>query len=349
MSTKISSRTPVRVDLAGGTVDIWPLYLILPNAITVNMGISLWAETEIEFDPAARDALVLEASDQNQRLELAWKDLENPVHPALDLHRRFLKHFLTLGGSPRGAFRIRTRATSPAGAGLGGSSALSISMIGALAKWADPSGALLARKERLIEIARDVESQVLRVPAGLQDYYGAAYGGLQKLQWGIAEHARHGYPDATRVEVERRLLTFYSGQSRNSGINNWILYKAFLDRDPEVTRKFDAILDATHAVDRALQAKDWAALGEAIRAEWTTRATLASGISTPEMNAFFSALSATHPKAAPKVCGAGGGGCFFVYFPELSDSVRKEVTLLAERHGFRPLPFHSSPAGLEVN
>jgi D-glycero-alpha-D-manno-heptose-7-phosphate kinase len=349
MSTKIHSRTPVRVDLAGGTLDIWPLYLILPDAITVNMGIDLWAETEIQYDPKARESVTLEALDQNQRLELSWNELQKPVHPALDLHRRFLIHFLTLGGSARGALAIRTQARSPAGAGLGGSSALSVSMIGALAKWADPSGSLLAQKEYLIEIARDVESQVLRVPAGLQDYYGAAYGGLQKLKWGVASHTRYGYSDAIRAEVERRLLTFYSGQSRNSGINNWILYKAFLDRDPEVTRKFDAIVRSTHAVDRALESRDWEALGQAIHDEWTTRATLAEGISTPQMNAFFTDLRSSHPKAAPKVCGAGGGGCFFVYFPDLTDPVRKEVLLLAERHGFRPLPFHSSPTGLEVD
>ena len=36
---RVEARAPARVDLAGGTVDIWPLYLFHPGAQTVNIAI----------------------------------------------------------------------------------------------------------------------------------------------------------------------------------------------------------------------------------------------------------------------------------------------------------------------
>jgi galactokinase/mevalonate kinase-like predicted kinase len=41
----VSVRVPVRVDLAGGTLDLWPLYLFHPGARTINVAVSLYAAT----------------------------------------------------------------------------------------------------------------------------------------------------------------------------------------------------------------------------------------------------------------------------------------------------------------
>ena len=41
----IESIAPPRVDLAGGTIDIWPLYLFHPGATTVNFALSLYARS----------------------------------------------------------------------------------------------------------------------------------------------------------------------------------------------------------------------------------------------------------------------------------------------------------------
>ena len=47
MAIKILSKAPTRIDLAGGTLDIWPLYLFLRNPLTVNVGIDLHAEARL--------------------------------------------------------------------------------------------------------------------------------------------------------------------------------------------------------------------------------------------------------------------------------------------------------------
>jgi D-glycero-alpha-D-manno-heptose-7-phosphate kinase len=244
---------------------------------------------------------------------------------------------------------LSTLARSPSGAGLGGSSTLNVAITGALATWAwDRTFEPIKDGEKLIEVSRDVETTVIQVPAGLQDYYGAMFGGLQSLNWGAGVHSREWLSNEIFSELENRVLLFYSGQSRNSGINNWQLFKSFIDKDPDVRGKFQSITQATHELKAALQREDWIGAGEAIRKEWNARKTLAAGISTPEMNQAFSIASTIAPHSAAKVCGAGGGGCFFIYLPEPTKDLRSRITEEFSKLGIRSLPFKAAPRGLEV-
>jgi len=349
------------VDLAGGTVDVWPLYLFLKNPITLNLGIDLFAEAEIEVTPASAGGshFTLASEDQSKELKFDWPTLlKEPsaqnIPPALELHWKLLYYFAHEKlSADHQAFdfnlKLSTRAKSPAGAGLGGSSALSIAIVGALATWAhdrviDPE----TEGEKFIQIVRDVETTVIKVPAGIQDYYGAMFGGLQVLHWGFGSHRREWLSDSTLAELDKRLILFYSGQSRNSGINNWVLFKGFIDNQEGVREKFAEIAKASEALDIALRAQDWKASGEAIAAEWSTRKTLAPGISTPEINAAFEEAARVAPVSG-KICGAGGGGCFFIYLPSADPAHRSEIiSKLGILSGIRHLPFTSSRRGVNV-
>lgn len=367
----IHSRAPTRIDLAGGTLDIWPLYLFLKHSLTLNLGIDLFAEASIELLPrseANSGQVILRSDDQRNELKIPWNRLQqaSQVPPGLELHYKLLNFFLEKRKQKgeadlTGDLVLRTLARSPAGAGLGGSSALSIALIGALATWAagtsiDP----LTEGESFIEIVRDVETTVIQVPAGLQDYYGSMYGGLQALRWGAGTHSRETLPEEIMEGLEKRLLLFYSGQSRNSGINNWSLFKGFIDGQDGIRDKFDEICAATRKLEKALQAQSWADVGTAIRDEWAVRKTLAAGITTPEIDRAFTAASQLTPISG-KVCGAGGGGCFFIYLPNefqgnshddahLADlfEIKEKIKKTVSAHGMRSLDFHRAPHGLEV-
>lgn len=362
MSTKPGSRetyvskAPTRVDLAGGTVDIWPIYLFLPGAITINLGIDLFAETTLEVAevPAGRKGAVrLLSKDQGVELTFGWDELATQkAPPQLELHLKLLRHFAHARTRSGGEIdlTLSTRAKSPAGAGLGGSSTLSVSMIGALGSWAE--GAPIDPQkvgEKFIEIVRDVETTVIQVPAGMQDYYGAMFGGLQCLKWLPGTNEREWLSPELLSGLESRLLLFYSGQSRNSGINNWALFKGFVDKDGEVRAKFEKIVAATRRLRAALEKRDWMEAGQAIAEEWKTRRTLAPGITTPEMDRAFAVAQKLFPGSSGKVCGAGGGGCFFIYLPEPPEASKKaalesELSAL----GVRPLPFRAVPKGVEI-
>lgn len=363
MTLKIRSKAPTRIDLAGGTVDIWPIYLMLERPSTINLGIGLFAEAELTESHVSADqaGVWFRSGDQSSELGFSWEELlglnklETP--PWLELHWKLTRHFArgreALGGltsQDRKSLRLelKTNAKSPAGAGLGGSSTLSVAIIGALSKWSAHLSKEIYTQHQLIEIVRDTETTVIQVPAGLQDYYGAMYGELQRIDWNTGHHTRTAYSHEQGQGMNDRLLLFYSGQSRNSGINNWALFKQFIDRTGPVREQFAAISAATEALHQALVKHDWSAVGQAIAQEWSVRRGLAPGISTPEIDEAFK-QAFKQGAVAGKICGAGGGGCFFAYMDDPNPDLRSRVLKAVEQvPGIVSLPFEWTPHGLTV-
>jgi D-glycero-alpha-D-manno-heptose-7-phosphate kinase len=351
---QIISRAPVRIDVAGGTVDIWPLYLLLPHPKTVNFGIDLFAETKLTAQESKTPLVRLVSADLGIEETWQWNDLLADKEPntRLALPLKLLRYFSQkVPNAQTQDITLTTTAKSPSGAGLGGSSALSISLIGALFAWANPNAPLDLKKdgEHLIALTRDVESQVLYGPAGLQDYYGAAYGGLQILEWKLAQNERRSLGEEALRWIADRTLLFYSGQSRNSGINNWQLFQGLINKSSEVEERFLKICAATETVVNALESLDANQLLNGVNAEWAARRQLANGISTPDMD---QALIEAKKKSevAFKVCGAGGGGCFFVLLPDADPKRRSAVqqAVLAGAKAIRELPFQPVASGLTV-
>ncbi|HAR41962.1 MAG TPA: hypothetical protein DCS07_04920 [Bdellovibrionales bacterium] len=356
----IYSKAPTRIDLAGGTVDLWPLYLFLNKPVTLNLGIDLFAEARIEEKASAGTGeVLLRSEDQNLEMKVPWNALDAFINedsiqapPALELHFRLLRYFLQkraeLGNKELGFdLVLSTRARSPAGAGLGGSSALAVAIVGALASWVYGEIDPIRDGEKLVEIVKDIETTVIHVPAGVQDYYGAMFGGLQSLKWRAGSHQRGWLPEKIVKGLEERLLLFYSGKSRNSGINNWALFKAFIDNQGDVREKFQKITDATRRLETALLAGNWEAAGQGIAEEWAIRRTLANGITSPEIDRAFAA-AAKIASVSGKICGAGGGGCFFILVPSADPAIKNRIRKAIEADGIRALPFQASLTGLEV-
>ncbi|MGK5082736.1 hypothetical protein WDW37_05465 [Bdellovibrionota bacterium FG-1] len=365
---RIDAQAPTRIDLAGGTVDLWPLYLFLEQPVTLNLGIDLYAETTLEITPTTdpnKGTVHLRSDDQGHSLKMGWAELDTATAPApLELHLKLLRYFarerLEQAGRKNLGFdlTLSSRARSPAGAGLGGSSTLSIAMAGALAGWAREGTQretldILRDGEKLIEIVRDIETTVIQVPAGIQDYYGAMFGGLQSLRWRAGQHERVWLPEGILADLEKHILLFYSGQSRNSGINNWMLFKSFIDDRGQggVRTKFGQIVKATQHLETALMTRNWHDAGVAIAEEWAVRKTLAPGITTLEMERAFEAAQKISPISG-KVCGAGGGGCFFVYLDDVlgerAEAIKTQTQEAFAQQGIKLLPFHAVPRGLEV-
>ncbi|MBN23179.1 MAG: hypothetical protein CL678_17975 [Bdellovibrionaceae bacterium] len=316
----ITVKTPIRADLAGGTLDLWPIYLLLPSPMTINVGLSLFAQTQLKIKPGT-GLVSMKSIDQNQEIKTQISSFLNEDIPScFRLQQCLLEQAQELSevhlNSSLNSFDLEfeTHAKSPAGAGLGGSSSLNISLTTAILSWIYGWSTITPEliENEIIPFAQDCESKVLWGPAGLQDYYGAAYGGLQKLKWRAAHHQRVAYPHTTLKELESKLWLYYSGESRNSGINNWDLYKKFIDGDSEIQNKFKLLNDATHSLDQTLQNQDWLHVGKSIQSEWKVRSSLSPTISTPKIDEAFK-ISNSLDLETYKICGAGGGGCFFIY------------------------------------
>lgn len=320
---------PTRVDLAGGTLDIWPLYLFHPGSLTVNVAIDRRARCRVETGIAG---MHLESRDTGSIVE------GRDVHELLAMAEPPLAAFVLSALGVQSGMRVVTESRVPAGSGLGGSSAL------AVATAAAASHALGRRLEpdELLPIVRDAEAQCIGVPTGVQDYLAALQGGALALHLN-AGGVRVERLALARDRLEQRLLLVDPGARRFSGINNWQVFKAQVDGDAGVREALAQIARVARRTREALLAGEPEAVAELLREEWETRKRLAPGVVTPETERV--AQIALALGGAAKVCGAGGGGVVAVW-----DGCGQRERLRSELRGagFALVPFRMDEAGLAV-
>ena len=314
---RVHASAPTRIDLGGGTLDIWPLYLLHDDVQTLNAAITIRAECRLSATPDRRLRIIARDTDASTTVD-HWSELDD--QPALRLLARILRFFRASG------LEIETRSAAPVGAGLAGSSALNVALCAALARW----HARRLEPEELMALALNLEAQAIGVPTGAQDYRPAVYGGVAAMELGPAGVAR--VPLAVDPgALNDRIVLIYTGQSRDSGINNWEVTKRRIDGDPTLASLLDEIRDATRGLRQALDNADWTAVASCVALEWDLRKRLAPGVTTDRLEALIRCGRNAGADAA-KVCGAGGGGCvLFLAEPDAVGPVRRALAAAGGR------------------
>ena len=338
MAEKITATASCRVDLAGGTLDLWPLYLFHSGAVTVNFALSIL--TRATITPSSGSEIIFRSIDTGREDRFtdlaAFKAAKSYKH---GLAGYLSRHFLALPAVPNNGFTLETHSESPAGAGISGSSALMIATTAAFAKYCGVN----MDKEAIRVLAQNVEAQLIRVPTGCQDYYPALYGGVgavRLLASGIERVAINVPPK----EMDSRFTLAYTGIPRQSGINNWEVFKAHIDGDKRVRKNFDEITEIAKSMHCALTGQEWDKVAALLRREWKLRKTNAPGITTPKIDKLVNAATAAGAQAA-KVCGAGGGGCVvFLSEPSVKDKVESAIAAA----GGKLLPCKVAKEGVQV-
>jgi D-glycero-alpha-D-manno-heptose-7-phosphate kinase len=330
---RVTSKAPCRVDLAGATLDIWPLYLFHENAVTINFAVNLYTSCDV----ATRDDGRIVLRSRDLAIEEAFESLPY-LHDARK-YRLPIPALLVRFFAPGQGITLECASEAPAGAGISGSSSLMISIAAALNKLTGRG----YKMEKIREIVQNIEAQVIRVPTGAQDYYPAMYGGVSAIELSAAGIARKKLP-VDPADLNARFVLAYTGAPRNSGINNWEVMKAHINGDRAVERNFDRIAAGAHAMRRALERKDWTETARLMREDWTSRRRNIPTIATPLIDRLISTTRRMGSTAA-KACGAGGGGC--VVFLVEPDAKRKVAQAIAEA-GAQVLPARVAPRGVQV-
>jgi D-glycero-alpha-D-manno-heptose-7-phosphate kinase len=296
---RIIAEAPCRVDLAGGTLDIWPLYLFHPGAITVNFAINRYARCALET--LGRPEIRLRSNDLDAAENFgSLAELDRAARPRLPLAAHLLRFF-----RPSAGLAMHTDSEAPAGAGIAGSSALTIAGACALNRLTGGGHSL----EKIREIAQNVEAQIIRVPTGVQDYYPALYGGVSAIELGAGGVRRVAIP-VDLDDFNHRIVLCYTGAPRDSGVNNWEVTKAYINGDRKVQRNFAHLASIASSMRVAAEKADWTEAGRLLREEWSHRRKNARGISTSVIDHLIT-LARRAGALGAKVCGAGGGGCVF--------------------------------------
>src|ERR1700694_1850468 len=267
----IESKAPTRVDFAGGTLDIWPLYLFHPGAVTVNAAILLYASCVIETHPRADNRIKLVSRDIKREESFAsFTALVKAKRYRLPLLAEITKFF-----QPEGGFTLTTDSEAPAGAGIGGSSAMAVAICAVLDRF---TGAGKSKVD-WIHISRDAEAIVINVPTGTQDHYPPAFGGAAAIE--LPAGGEHRVELRVNLdELERRVMVCYTGKPRQHGINNWEVYKAHIGGKLAVQNSMEKISKVAQLLRVALEATDWNEAGRLMREEWFFRKRNLPNIST---------------------------------------------------------------------
>ena len=325
----IEARSPSRIDLAGGTVDIWPLYLFQRGAVTINAGISLFVRIRIAVSEDGLFHIV--DLKRNRRCTAATIDLLKRKK-GFELFGWALDHF-----RPNTGLKIVSDTMVPEGAGLAGSSSLLVALCGAL----NHITRMHYSRVRLLDILRDIETQLLQVPAGFQDYYPALWGGISSICWDVGGGKREVLDSVDR-EIEPWLMLVYTGTSRHSGTNNWNILKQYIEGDTRIRRLLQKIVAVTHSMREALIERDFEKAGTLMGQEASCRRELLPTIVTPEIER-LEKMARSLGVIGCKVCGAGGGGCVVLFLePDRREIVYRRLT----QSGYEVVPFRIARKGL---
>jgi D-glycero-alpha-D-manno-heptose-7-phosphate kinase len=333
---RIESKAPTRVDLAGGTLDIWPLYLFHPGAVTVNAAITRYASCVIETHSQGDERIKLVSRDtKREESFVSLAALVKAKRFRLPLLAEIVKFF-----KPQGGFTLTTDSEAPAGAGIGGSSAIAVAICAALDRF---TGAGKGKVD-WIHISRDAEAVVIRVPTGTQDHYPPAFGGAAAIEL-LPGGERRIELRVDLSELERRIVLCYTGKPRQSGINNWEVYKAHIDGNSAVRNNLERISEVAQQLRGALERANWREAGRLMHEEWLFRKKNLPTISTRTIDRIVQGAQKKGALAG-KVCGAGGGGCVVLL---IDPDARERVEQAVMEAGGELLPMKIDRSGVQVN
>ena len=306
----IITRTPLRVSFAGGGSDLEAFYSNEPGMVlstTINKYVYL----------AVKDHF-----DLNFRISYSKTEFADSVD---QIDHRIVKESLRSLGITRG-LEIVSMADLPARTGLGSSSSFTVGILHAL-------HAMLGQvvsPERLACEACEIEILKLREPIGKQDQYISAYGGLQFIQFnpdGSVFVNPVACSAGTRKELNRRLLMFYTGSTRDAS-EVLAKQKANTCHRLPILRKMCEIARQLREV--LTDGRDLNIFGRLLHEAWEAKRTLEPSISNPTIDGYYK--RGIHAGAlGGKLMGAGGGG-FLLFFcePHHQQRLRRELSDLRE-------------------
>ena len=333
----IRSKAPLRLGLAGGGTDVSP-YADLHGGSILNATINMFAYTTII--PKNDGKIHLEAQDIN-----AFEDLEATTYlePTGTLallkgvYNRMVKDFIKKPLS----FEMYTSVDAPPGSGLGSSSTLVVSIIGAFAEWCNiPLG-----EYDIAHLAYEIERIDLGLNGGRQDQYAATFGGFNFMEFYAKDKVIVNplrIKQKYAAELENNLVLFYMGTNRESA--------GIIDQQTANISKnnIDAI-EATHRLkNQSVKMKEvilmgnMNAIGEVMHYGWESKKMMASGITNPEIDAIYE-TAMQNGATGGKISGAGGGGFFFFYCPSVS---RMGLIKSLEKFGVKPQNYSFTKTGL---
>jgi galactokinase/mevalonate kinase-like predicted kinase len=341
-------RSPVRIDLAGGWTDT-PPYCLYAGGNVLNVAIELNGQPPLQVyvKPSADYALTLRSIDLGavERID-TWQELGNynrvgspfSIPKAAMSLAGFMPGFSAIKHSSlEEQFRdfgcgmeITLLSAIPKGSGLGTSSILAATVLGALSDFCGLGWDKTEICNRTL-----VLEQLLTTGGGWQDQFGGVLHGLKLLQTdeGFNQNPLVRWlPDYifTDALLQPCHLLYYTGITRTAkDILSGIVKAMFLNSSGHL-----ALLAAmkTHATDmyEAIQYGNFNDYGTLLAKTWEQKKAIDTGANPPALEPLLSAVS--DYTLGYQLPGAGGGGYLYMVAKDPEAAVRIKQALAASNH-----------------
>jgi D-glycero-alpha-D-manno-heptose-7-phosphate kinase len=335
----IRSKAPLRIGLAGGGTDVSPYSDIYGGAV-LNATISLYAYATIE--PTGNGKIVLRSVDKRTELETDSVS-ELPADGNHDLVKGVYNRIIREYKLKPQSFILTTYVDAPAGSGLGTSSTLVTTVLGAFAEWLKiPLG-----EYDIARLAYDIERNDLGMAGGKQDQYAATFGGVNFMEFFgngkvIVNPLR--VKDEVLNELSNNIILFYT---RTSRISSEIIETQQRNVNTGIVKPVEAmhrIKELAVKMKESVLMGELDRMGELLNQSWEFKKQMAEGITNPQIDLIYeTALRAG--ATGGKITGAGGGGFMFFYCP---GNTRYRVIEALEKTGGQARRYEFTKQGLET-
>jgi D-glycero-alpha-D-manno-heptose-7-phosphate kinase len=327
------ARAPMRISFGGGGTDL-EAYYAQYGGLVISTAINKYFYAVITTDESD-DLQVISADYRSLFRHSPYNDLF--WNGDLALPKAILHHF----GIRRG-INLFLASEVPPGTGLGSSSATAVTMVRAISTLVEQP----MTKQQVAELASYIEIGKMGMPIGKQDQYASAFGGLNKIVFsseGVTVEPVKIAPDVS-VTLERRLMLFFTGSSRDSTSILKHQRKSTQDHDESVLKALHNIKQVAIDVENCLERGDLEEFARLLHYSWQEKRRLAPGLSTDFIDECYN-LALEHGAVAGKITGAGGGGFLLLY---CQDESQDEVTRALEERGLKRMNFRFDHQGATV-
>lgn len=327
------ARAPLRLSLAGGGTDLEAYYAKYGGAV-VSTTIDKYFYVILTFN----DSNHIQVSSSDYRTFYRHPLEGTPLWDGdLSLPKVVIDQFGVWTG-----LSVFLASQIPPGTGLGSSSTVAVALIKAMSVLCNTP----MSRERIAELACEVEITKLKMPIGKQDQYAAAFGGLNFIQFNpdgvVVEPIAIAHD--LRVELESRLMLFFTGRSRDSA-------QILGEQKRSSERNRAAVIDALHvikntalAIRNDLLKGDIETLGDHLHESWVAKRQLASGITDPWIDQWYQVARESGARGG-KIAGAGGGGFLLLYCDRQHQD---RVTEALQAQGLHRMDFRFETGGAMV-
>lgn len=308
----IRSQAPLRLGLAGGGTDVSPYSDTFGGAV-LNATINLYAYCTLI--PRSDNKIVINLINKGKKFEFdSFHRIpsDNEASIPAGVYNRIVSSFTNEPLS----FELSIFVDAPSGSGLGSSSTIAVSVLGAFVEWLNlPLG-----EYDISGLAWEIERVDLGMAGGKQDQYAATFGGFNYMEF---YNNNRVIINPLRIkssylhELAQNLLVYYTGTSR---LSSEIISEQIKNVENNVTQQVEAMhqmKEQARQMKEALLMGEFSKMGEILNFGWIHKKRMASRISNNLIDELYD-VSLGNGATGGKISGAGGGGYLILFCPALT-------------------------------